>query len=78
MAEPQQPNPAPASLPAPGSGEPPFRRLDCQHYDNCLDIAIIRRWDSWTCASCEAYQVSPAEQEIIDSIKARRMGGVSG
>jgi hypothetical protein len=69
-----RPNPAPAPLPAPGSGEPPFRQHSCVHYDSCLDLAILKHWESWTCAECEAFEMSPREVEIIESIKARRVG----
>ena len=69
-----QPNPCRASLPAPGSGEPPFRHLDCVHYDSCLDVAIVKGWESWSCAECQAFEISPREREIVESIKARRTG----
>ncbi|HJZ85987.1 MAG TPA: hypothetical protein VKN99_12495 [Polyangia bacterium] len=58
-APPPEPSPCPAALPAPGSGEPPFRHLDCIHYDSCLDVAILKRWESWGCTGCRAFQVSP-------------------
>lgn len=31
------------------------RKLDCRFYDKCLDIAIVERWDSFTCKKCKAY-----------------------
>jgi hypothetical protein len=37
-------------------------------------MAIVRRWESWGCAQCDAFKISPREQEILDSIKARRVG----
>jgi hypothetical protein len=74
MADAPQPNPRSAQLPAPGSGEPPFRRLHCVHYDRCLDAAISERWESFTCLECDVHETSPREQELLDAIKGGRFG----
>ena len=29
------------------------RNLFCSNYNNCLDHAIMKKWDSWNCAGCE-------------------------
>jgi hypothetical protein len=28
------------------------RHLFCPHYDDCLDEAVSRGWNSWTCSRC--------------------------
>ena len=73
-----EPNPCPAALPPPGSGEPPFRRLNCMHYDDCLDLAIARHWESWGCTGCQAYRISPREQGLLDWIRSRGVGASGG
>jgi hypothetical protein len=34
------------------------RHLDCQEYDQCLDIAVLRPWRSWTCDRCPAFHAA--------------------
>lgn len=31
------------------------RNLNCHHYDQCLDEAARRGWQSFTCAKCALY-----------------------
>ena len=35
-----------------------YRSISCDHYSNCLDEAVIRRWTSWTCAHCPRSRAS--------------------
>jgi hypothetical protein len=29
------------------------RRLDCRHYDSCLELAANAGWRGWSCCECE-------------------------
>jgi hypothetical protein len=29
------------------------RRLDCRHYDRCLELAANAGWRGWSCCECE-------------------------
>ena len=31
------------------------RNLNCAHYDHCLDEAVRRGWQSFTCVKCPLY-----------------------
>jgi hypothetical protein len=33
------------------------RNLFCPQYDDCLDEAVRRGWNSWTCARCPLYKI---------------------
>ncbi len=47
--------PTPTELNAPISAEGVCespRQLFCVHYDGCLNEAVKRGWNSWTCARC--------------------------
>ena len=35
-----------------------YRNFSCDHYADCLDEAVKRRWTSWTCAHCPLFAVS--------------------
>ncbi|MBI5545549.1 MAG: hypothetical protein HY901_16815 [Deltaproteobacteria bacterium] len=35
------------------------RNLFCSHYDDCLDEAVKKGWNSFTCVRCPLYTVSP-------------------
>jgi hypothetical protein len=40
------------------------RRVDCVHYQGCLDTAEAGRWLGFDCfAACRAYQALPEEQQ---------------
>lgn len=45
------------------------RNLFCPHYDDCLDVALLERWTSWTCAECAFFAIRHEVEEI------RRLGG---
>jgi hypothetical protein len=32
--------------------------LFCNHYDNCLDEAVKKGWNSFTCMACPMYGVN--------------------
>jgi len=61
--EPDKPKPNPQRLEKVYSeaGEPPLRRMDCRHYRECLDQAAFKRWPSWSCEGCEAYEPETPE-----------------
>jgi hypothetical protein len=61
--------PNPVELPAPINPEggrkqsvEMHRNLFCVHYDNCLDEAVKRGWNSFSCVRCHHYTV-PKEEE---------------
>lgn len=33
----------------------PYRRVDCDHYGDCLDTALKYRWSDFSCTECGAY-----------------------
>jgi hypothetical protein len=34
--------------------------VHCAKYDGCLDLAVRRRWTSWTCQRCPLFAVAVA------------------
>jgi hypothetical protein len=44
------------------------RNLFCGHYDECLNEAVKRGWNSFTCVRCPNYALTPASPE--NSIEA--------
>ena len=41
------------------------RNIFCGYYNDCLDYAIKKSWDSWNCAKCKMKnKVSPQEARI--------------
>lgn len=61
----------------------PNRHVFCINYDLCLDLAIAKRWDSFTCEDCSNYdfvKCSPAKWladnlrcwELIDALERWR------
>lgn len=32
------------------------RRDDCKHYEDCLDVAALKRWRSFSCYNCKKYK----------------------
>lgn len=69
--------PYPIELPAPinpeaglggkGGGVEFHRNLFCAHYDDCLDEAVKRGWNSFSCSRCPFFE-QPGDYE----------GGVEG
>ncbi len=33
----------------------PYRKVDCDHYGSCLDVALKSRWSDFSCTECSAY-----------------------
>jgi len=33
----------------------PYRKVDCDHYGDCLDTALRSRWSDFSCSECCAY-----------------------
>lgn len=49
-----------------------FRHTDCPAYDECLGLAVIRKWKNWSCDGCQECSKHLAE---IDNAKTKRRGG---
>jgi hypothetical protein len=61
--------------PEPGpkrAGVETHRNLNCHHYDNCLDEAIRRGWQSFTCAKCPMYGVAVPPQRGLEAYATQR------
>lgn len=48
------------------------RNLNCNHYDKCLDEAVRRGWQSFTCAKCPLYAVTAPPQMGIEAYATQR------
>lgn len=45
----------------------PPRRVNCCHYDDCLDVAVARQWPSWRCPThCVKGEAYSREHLIAD------------
>lgn len=58
---------AEAGIRAKNGGVESHRNLFCAHYDDCLDEAVKRGWNSFSCSRCPLFE-QPGEYE----------GGVEG
>ncbi len=47
--------PCPVMVKTNRESERPYRRVDCDYYGKCLDIALKSRWSDFACTKCEAY-----------------------
>lgn len=57
-----KPTPTELSAPInPDRGVEGHRNLFCSHYDGCLDEAVRRGWNSWTCGRCQLFALQPAD-----------------
>jgi hypothetical protein len=54
------------------AGVETHRNLNCQHYDQCLDEAVRRGWQSFTCMKCPLYQLANAPQVGIEAYATQR------
>jgi len=55
--------PTPTELTAPinpDRGVEGHRNLFCSFYDGCLDEAVKKGWNSWSCVRCQLMGVQPA------------------
>ena len=48
------------------------RRLFCCHYDDCLDEAVSRGWNSWTCSQCPLNAMSPKVEGGLEGYATQR------
>lgn len=48
------------------------RNLNCHHYDNCLDEAVRRGWQSFSCMKCPLYQHVEPPQMGIEAYATQR------
>ncbi|MDR0966484.1 MAG: hypothetical protein LBM75_08305 [Myxococcales bacterium] len=39
------------------------RNLFCSRYDKCLDEAVKKGWNSFSCLRCDSYHAEPTPQE---------------
>lgn len=74
--------PNPIELPAPINPDGTFetsveahRNLFCVHYDECLDNAVRRSWNSFTCVRCTFYRLHHQDEEAdISRFATQRRG----
>jgi len=43
------------------------RRLDCQRYDDCLELADQLGWNGFRCDGCDAYEQQGTEERRRDT-----------
>ncbi len=48
------------------------RNLNCHSYDPCLDEAVRRGWQSFTCMKCPLFPMPVAPQTSIESFATQR------
>ncbi len=56
----------------PTHGVESHRRLFCPHYDDCLDVAVVHEWPSWTCTACELGFLNVRAAAGLDSYATQR------
>lgn len=73
--------PHPVELPAPINPEggkkvsvETHRHLFCVHYDACLDEAVKRGWNSFTCVRCTLFNGQKDEFEGVERFATQRKG----
>jgi hypothetical protein len=55
------------------AGVEAHRNLNCNYYDNCLDEAVRRGWQSFSCMKCQLNaQVAPPQMGIEAYATQRR------
>jgi hypothetical protein len=47
--------PSPTMVKGNRESDRPYRRVDCDNYGECLDIALKSRWSDFSCMQCDAY-----------------------
>lgn len=50
------------------------RNLFCAHYDDCLDEAVKRGWNSFTCVRCPLFAQAGDYEGGIESYATQRRG----
>jgi hypothetical protein len=48
------------------------RNLFCHYYDACLDEAVKKGWNSWTCTRCALQALQPEVEGGIESYATQR------
>src|SRR5690348_2003010 len=67
--------PCPSELPAPinpDRGVEGHRNLFCSYYDGCLDEAVKKGWNSWSCTRCELFAIQPDVEEGLEDYATQR------
>jgi len=67
--------PTPSELTSPinpDRGVEGHRNLFCGCYDNCLDVAVKRAWNSWTCTRCTLFAIQPQVEASIENYATQR------
>jgi len=67
--------PSPTELTSPinpDRGVDGHRNLFCNFYDACLDQAVKRGWNSWTCTRCELHSAEPEVEGGLESYATQR------
>jgi hypothetical protein len=70
--------PYPSELTAPinpDRGVEGHRNLFCIHYDGCLDEAVKKSWNSWSCTQCQLFAVRPDVEQGLESYATQRRLG---
>jgi hypothetical protein len=70
--------PSPTELTAPinpDRGVEGHRNLFCTFYDGCLDEAVKKGWNSWTCAQCPMHAMQPEVEGGLESYATQRRLG---
>ncbi len=70
--------PSPTELTAPinpDRGVEGHRNLFCSFYDACLDEAVKKGWNSWTCARCALFAMRPDVDVGLEGYATQRRLG---
>lgn len=68
-----KPSPSELTTPInPDRGVEGHRNLFCNFYDACLDEAVKRGWNSWTCTQCPLHADVPEVEGGIESYATQR------
>jgi hypothetical protein len=70
--------PCPSELTAPinpDRGVEGHRNLFCNYYDGCLDEAVKKGWNSWSCTRCELFALEAEVGEGLESYATQRRLG---
>lgn len=69
--KPPTPRPTRLEFPIPIGRVDKSRRVYCQEYERCLDLADRRRWPSFSCAKCHVRSEIAVEQRRTDAMSVR-------
>lgn len=47
--------PSPVLVKGNRDSDRPYRKVDCDHYSECLNLALKCRWSDFSCLECNAY-----------------------